>query len=183
MTPSIETRLKAIIGALEHLVLPALANADSIVQEQAALSLGHLKIIVMQLPHVDLHHAMCLAEQLSLGRDLLSCVEGGSQTTAAADALRETVAGAADGGNAKPARDLRNTVAMSISALVIASSIDASPAFLTASQDILIDHGLRQSRRDRAWYGPTGLDPFVAELPSIEELVAEERAELNREAA
>ena len=49
MTPSIETRLKAIIGALEHLVLPALANADSIVQEQAALSLGHLKIIVMQV--------------------------------------------------------------------------------------------------------------------------------------
>ena len=172
MTPTIETRIGAIIGALEHLVLPALVNADSIVQEQAGLALGHLKIIAMQIPLVETYHAICLAEQLRLGRDLLTCAEGGEATTAAAAALADAVAAAGSGDT----RADRHMVAHANSQLVIASSVDGTPAFITASQEVLIEHGLRQSARDRAWYGPTGLDPFAAGLPSMEDMIATEQA-------
>lgn len=177
MTPSIETRIGAIIGALEHLVLPALANADSIVQEQAGLALGHLKIIAVQLPLVDSYHQICLAEQLRLGRELLACAEGG-ETTMAATALLAVAAAEATArfGEGTAVREDRHRVARAISQLVIASSRDGSAAFIAASQEALIAHGLRQSARDRAWYGPTMLDPWVAEVPSIPDMVAAERA-------
>lgn len=185
MTPSIETRIGAIIGALEHLVIPALAcaDADSIVQEQAGLALGHLKIIAMQLPLVDTYHQICLAEQLRLGRELLASVAGGEQTMAAAALLADAVAAAsARFGDGSTAREDRHAVAGANSQLVIASSRDGSPAFIRASQEALIAHGERQSARDRAWYGPTGLDPFTADLPSIPEMVAAERAALQEQA-
>lgn len=180
MTPTIETRINAIIGALEHLVLPALANADSIVQEQAGLALGHLKIIAMQLPLIETYHAICLAEQIRLGRELLACAEGGEATTAAGAALSEAVTAAAAGSG--DVRAYRHMVAHANSQMVIASSLDGTPAFIKASQEVLIQHGLRQSARDRAWYGPTGLDPFAAGLPSMDEMVAAERAALKEEA-
>lgn len=176
MTPSVDTRLTAIIGTLEHLVLPALAGADPIVQEQAALALGHLRIIRTQLPHLDAYHLICLNEQVRTGRDLLACAAGGEQTRGAASALEATVdaiqSRAADG---SVARDDRNRVAAAIEQLIIASSRDGTPAFIEASQDLLIDHGFRQSARDRAWFGPTGLDPRASSLPSIEALIAAER--------
>lgn len=182
MTPSIETRIRAIIGALEHLVVPALAEADSIVQEQAGLALAHLKIIEQQLPFVDTYHTICLAEQLRLGRKLLACAAGGVATMAAAAALAAAVdAATARLGHDAAAREDRHAVAGANSQLVIASSLDGTPAFITASQEVLIAHGLRQSARDRAWYGPTGLDPFGAGLPSIPEMVTAERTALQEE--
>ena len=179
MTPSVDTRLTAIIGTLEHLVLPALAGADPIVQEQAALALGHLRIIRMQLPHLVTYHLICLNEQLRTGRDLLACAAGGEATQGAVRALESAMAEAQDRfGDGSVARDDRNRVAGAIEQLIIASSLDGTPAFIAASQDLLIDHGFRQSARDRAWYGPTGLDPRAASLPSIEALIAGERGTL-----
>lgn len=184
MTPSVETRLRAIAGALEHLIIPALAeaNADPIVLEQASLSLGHLQIIAMQLPERDAYHDICLREQLRTGAELLACATGGDATTSAASALCEAMAEAkAHMADRSRAKEGRNRVAGAISQLVIASSMDGDAECIRASQTVLIDHGLRQSRRDRAWYKPTGLDPFVADLPSIAELMAEERRALKQE--
>lgn len=186
MTPSVETRLQAIAGALEHLIIPALAasDADPIVQEQASLSLGHLHIIAMQLPRLDAYHDICLREQLRTGRELLGAASGGEATTTASSALEAAISKAESHlGDRSQAKEGRNLVAGAISQLVIASSMDGDPGFIRASQDILIDHGLRQTRRDRAWYGPTGLDPFAASLPSIPQLMADEEASLCEEAA
>lgn len=179
MTPSVETRLKAIAGALEHLIIPALAaaDADPIVQEQASLSLGHLQVIARQMPCLDRYHDICLREQLRTGRELLACAAGGEVTRTATIELASALKLAqADLSDRSLAKDGRNRVAGAISQLVIASSHDGDPAFIRLSQDILISHGERQSARDRAWYGPTGLDPFAASLPSIEELIKHEEA-------
>lgn len=181
MTPSVETRLNAISGALEYLIIPALAkaNADPIVQEQAGLSLGHLQILARQLPHLDSYHDICLREQLRTGREMLACAEGGDATRLAAKALTAAMMTAeASLADRSLAKESRNRVAGAISDLVIASSVDGNEAFIRASQDVLIEHGLRQSKRDRAWYGPTGLDPFAAALPSIDDMMRLEEAAL-----
>ncbi len=185
MTPSVETRLRAIAGALEHLIIPALAeaNADPIVQEQASLSLGHLQIIAMQLPELDAYHDICLREQLRTGDALLACATGEDATKSAAATLAEAMADAmAHMADRSRAKDGRNRVAGAISQFVIASSMDGDADCIRASQTVLIDHGLRQSRRDRAWYKSTGLDPFAADLPSIAALMEEDRHALERAA-
>lgn len=173
MTPTIDTRLLAIIGALEHLVLPALANADSLVQEQAGLSLAHLKIIRSQLPLIEDYHRICLREMEETGAALLAVASGGAITRAATEGLSGALAETAQPGSDAAIR--RHAVGAAIDALIIASSHDGDRAFLDQSKEIVIEHAFRQSRRDRTWYGATGLDPDRAELGTIEEMVAAER--------
>jgi hypothetical protein len=144
MTPSVETRLRAIAGALEHLIIPALAeaNADPIVQEQASLSLGHLQIIAMQLPERDAYHDICLREQLRTGAELLACATGGDATTSAASALYEAMAEAkAHMADRSRAKEGRNRVAGAIAQLVIASSMDGDADYIGASQTACASRG------------------------------------------
>lgn len=176
MTPSFDTRLQAIIGALEHMVMPALAGADSLVQEQAGLALAHLKIIRDQLPHGDDYHLICLKEMIETGEALASEAAGDAATTGAARALdAATQRARARFGDIFVVWEDRNAVAHAIDALIVASSVDGAAAFISSSQELLLEHGLRQSRRDRAWYGATGLDPDRDELGSIDALITSER--------
>jgi hypothetical protein len=173
MTPDIGTRLGAITRALQQVVIPALPADQVLAIEQAALCLGHLGIIAEQLPYVGQYDAACLADMTGLAEQLIEASAGGPRTDAATEVLRDLIAGAgtSPAGVTATAKDQRNALAAAIDALIWASGLDAEPGFAAASHALVLEHGTRQSFRDRAWFRSSGLDPDRATLPSIPELL------------
>ena len=71
MTPDIDVRLQSVIKAIEQVILPALDPHNPLAREQAALAIGHLHMIRGQLPYMADYMAICLADIVKLGGDLL----------------------------------------------------------------------------------------------------------------
>jgi hypothetical protein len=174
MTPDIPMRLGTIARALQQVVIPALPADQVLAIEQATLCLGHLGIIGQQLDHVADYEAVCLVDMTDLAEQLVGASAGGSRTQAATEALREVIARAdASPGSAATPKDRRNALAAAIDQLIRAGGVDGEPAFLAASRRLVLEHGTRQSYRDRAWFRASGLDPDRASLPSIPELLGQ----------
>jgi hypothetical protein len=173
MTPDIGMRLSTIARALQQVVIPALPADQVLAIEQAMMCLGHLGIIGEQLGHVADYEASCLADMTTLAHDLVAASVGGPETQEATEALRELVSRAAASPDdaSSTAKDQRNALAGGIDVLIRASGRDSDDGFRAASQRLVLEHGTRQSFRDRAWFKGYGLDPDRASLPSIPELL------------
>jgi hypothetical protein len=175
MTPDIGMRLDTIARALQQVVIPALPADQVLAIEQATLSLAHLGIIGEQLSYVADYEAAGLADMTGLAEQLVAASAGGPETQAATEALRDVLAraGASPDDAAATAKDRRNALAAAIDSVIRASGLDGDAEFVAASQRLVLEHGTRQSFRDRAWFRASGLDPDRAALPSIPELLGE----------
>lgn len=175
MTPDIGMRLGTIARALQQVVIPALPADQVLAIEQATLCLGHLGVIAEQLDYAADYDAVCLTAMTELAEQLVEAAGGGPKTQAAAETLRDLVtrSGASPDDAAATAKEQRNALAGGIDTLIGASGLDGDAGFVAASQRLVLEHGARQSFRDRAWFRGSGLDPDRARLPGIPELLGQ----------
>ena len=174
MTPDIDVRLQSVIKAIEQVILPALDPNNPLAREQAALAIGHLHMIRGQWPYMADYMAVCLADIVKLGADLLKVADGGLATRDAASALKSTLdqAGKEKGGPTTAIAQRRDAIAVAVDDLINASAVDGSQSFRDSSENIVLDYGIHQTSRDRAWFKASGLDPDCAKLPSHSDLLA-----------
>jgi hypothetical protein len=173
VTPDFDVRLQSVIKALEQVILPAVDPANPLALEQAALAIGHLHMMRGQLPYLSDYVNLCRDEIARLGESLTAIAAGGAETLAAAVALAQALRGAAD--PALPPAQGRELIAQAVDALIRASGVDGSETFRDESENLVLDYGIRQTSRDRAWFKASGLDPDCAKLPSAAEILSAAR--------
>ena len=116
----------------------------------------------------------CLFDMVKLGQDLLKVADGGLATRDAASGLKSILAkaGKEKDGPTTAISQRRDAIAVAVDDLINASAVDGSMSFRDLSENIVLDYGIHQTSRDRAWFKASGLDPDCAKLPSPAELVA-----------
>lgn len=177
MTPDLDTRLNTVVTALQQVVIPALPATEVLALEQATLCIGQLNVLAEQYQHLGDYQALCLADISSLGAALADSAEGGPATTSAAGALRQTLreagtrAARTSALSASADRERRTMIAHAVEALIKGSAEDGSEEFLGKSRQLIVEHGKRQSARDRSWFRGCGMDPDADLLPSIPEMI------------
>ena len=177
MTPSIELRIQTMIKAMAEIILPAIGPGNDLDREQGQLMIAQLGLIARQWDKALAYDSLCLREMVCLARTLCEQAAGGSQTTAAAAALSATLQSQAPGGELPTTlatiKEVRAALAAGGDQLVQATEVDSSEAFHAASAKIILDYATLQVWRDRVWFAEAGMDPERAELPTIEQMLAQ----------
>ena len=171
MTPDFGIRLHSIARSLEYVILPALDASNSLAHEQLAIALGHLAVLQQQWQYQADYLAQCLAEMYPLGHALAKAAEGGSATDAARHALGAEIDRQPSTAPLFTATERHDVVAHAVDTLIIAGHRDGRDKFRRELRQLVLDHGARQSLRDRVWFAATGLDPARANFPEIRALV------------
>lgn len=154
MTPDFGIRLHSIARSLEHVILPALDASNSLAHEQLAIALGHLAVLQQQWQYQADYLAQCLAEMYQLGHALGAEIDRQPSTAPLFTATER-----------------HDVVAHAVDTLIIAGHRDGSDKFRRELRQLVLDHGARQSLRDRVWFAATGFDPARANFPEIRALV------------
>lgn len=165
MTPDIDLRIASMVRAMEDVVRPAIDPLNSLATEQAALIVGHLRLLAVQWSKVENYARACLAD---LDRTLEGLAPSGGPATRAA---------AADLAEARepkgPAEAHYKAVMRATDSLVRAAARDGEPAFRQALHHAVIAFSARQSLRDRSWFAASGFDLNPGELHSVADLTME----------
>lgn len=172
MMPSIELRFSTMVRALTEVILPALPPENALAREQAQLLIAHLNLIAAQWPHAAAYETKSVADIVSLAERLADGADGGAATRDAASALRDCV----HDSEGVAADQRRAAVAAAIDELVTACGRDGSEEFRRNLSAAILDYTTDQVWRDRVMFAGSGMDPDSAELVSIDELIAGERA-------
>lgn len=154
MTPDFGIRLHSIARSLEYVILPALDASNSLAHEQLAIALGHLAVLQQQWQYQADYLAQCLAEMYQLGHALGAEIDRQPSTAPLFTATER-----------------HDVVAHAVDTLIIAGHRDGSDKFRRELRQLVLDHGARQSLRDRVWFAATGFDPARANFPEIRALV------------
>lgn len=165
MTPDIDLRIASMVRAMEDVVRPAIDPLNSLAAEQAALIVGHLRLLAIQWNKAESYARTCLADLEATLEGLAP--SGGPATRAAAAELAE--ARVAGGG----AEAHYKAVMRATDSLVRAAARDGEPAFREALHRGVLAFSTRQSLRDRSWFAASGFDLNPAELHSIADLTME----------
>ncbi|MBF4479307.1 hypothetical protein [Rhodococcus rhodochrous] len=167
--------MSGIVKALEGVIIPALSEADSLAQEQAAIALSHLRMM-SQLSDSDVEYEQhCLRKIESLAEDLVSSASGQGFTRERAESLARVLGSrGTEATRPRPsaAKRRRNEIARAIASLVEASGIDGDESFVSTSQRLILNHGKIQADLDRSRYAAAGLDPEAGTLPQFEALMS-----------
>lgn len=165
MTPSIDLRISTIVRAMEDVVTPAIEEGNSLAREQAALIIGHLRLLSMQWSRAEGYARTCLDDLVDTVAPLKPL--GGALTLAAGDQLAASL-GSLGGAEAR-----YKMVMAATDALVRAAESDGDPGFRSDLTVRLLDFSLRQSLRDRSWFAGTGFDLHPEQLLPVDDLVSE----------
>ena len=90
MTPDIDLRIASMVRAMEDVVRPAIDPLNSLAAEQAALIVGHLRLLAIQWNKAESYARTCLAD---LDATLDGLVPSGGPATRAAAAAAVQPAG------------------------------------------------------------------------------------------
>lgn len=173
MLPSIDIRISNLIKALETTIIPSLDPEASLAKEQAALVVGHLRVLNQQWDGAYLFELGSLKALTMCARSLLAEVEGGCFTTTAAaslkeafDQLPETLPLTITGIN-----HYIQSIGHAMDALINASFKDGSAEYYERLSSLVLAYAERQVLRERTWFQATGLDPDKEALGTINEML------------
>ena len=152
MIPNVDDRLASVVRALTEVVLPHLPPEASLAQEQVQLAVGHLQILRAQLDTLPGYEREELADGRALGEALAGCA-GGTQTSAAVNAVVAAVEAQGDDGRA-----LLKAVNTAIERLVRAVAADGNAAAKAQISATILKHEHARAQKDRQWYAPFGFD-------------------------
>lgn len=174
MRPDLGDRLRAVLRALEDVLIPAIPPEGKAAIEQARLCALSLRVIASQ--H-DKAYPLAIAE-VQLFAGLLAELQA-----AAGDALDPALAEQAQAATAfdwaafrvpsqaeleETARDYRVLAAAIVDAAT--SSVDAALEDRIAR--VTIAHAARESQMRRTWMAASGVEPDPAALPEIDAVIA-----------
>jgi hypothetical protein len=174
MTPSIDIRLASMIRAMTDVIGPAIEPGNNLAREQAALMVGQLQMIAAQWRRVSPYARACLDDlrETAAGFD----VQGGPLSREASRKLATTLA------EDWPDPEAQYLAASrALEEMVRAIADDGAPPFAKSFEQSALQFGLRQARRDRAWFAMSGFDIDADALPSLSQLVGESPVEPARE--
>ena len=165
MTPSIDIRLTSMVRAMTNVIGPAIEPGNSLAREQAQLMIGQLKMIAAQWRRVFPYANLCLDDLRQMVNQLEPA--GGPQTMAAAAALTEVLAT----GNAADPEKHYQQASRGLEVLVRSVALDGAERFVPVFEQTALQFGLRQSRRDLAWFAMNGFDVDADSRPSIDDVL------------
>jgi hypothetical protein len=171
MTPSIDDRIATMITAIQTIIRPALAEADSLAREQAGLLVGHLMMLRAQIDHVPAFERAALRQSIALAGDLVAEARGGSRLSAAAQDLSESIATGKTAVAPAEVRAACQAIDQAVEQLVHAARADGAPGCLAALSARILDHVEARTTIDRAWFAGAGFEADPGALPSIDDLM------------
>jgi len=159
---------------MQYTIMPAINPDDSMAQEQAALLVGHLKVINQQWDKAFLFELGTLKGLLAATEEILR--EKSSQSGKTAKALDDVATSlaetkAATCKTAMQTSDFVHKIGLAIERLLDASEIDGTDAFKSRLQNIILDYSEKQSGRERIWNQFYNLDPDREKFPTIDEML------------
>jgi len=177
MLPDISNRINNLSKALETVIIPAIPADNSFATEQAALMLGHLKMLDQQWDFAYLYEKGSFDNILALASKLSQLAEGGGESQIAAVQTRSLIAAQPDmlPLTVNAINELTIALGKAVDKLIAAAYKDGSSAFKTAMLSSILDYNHIQSARERTWFKANNLDPDVRDLPSMEEMLNSEK--------
>ncbi|MGD9659970.1 MAG: hypothetical protein AB7U63_01725 [Porticoccaceae bacterium] len=173
MLPDIDNRINNLIKAVEKTIAPAIDPENGLAQEQAALVVGHLKMLNTQWDKAYLFERGSFDNMRSLASQLAAIADGGQQTQNAKDALTAALGGIPVELPLTPSGINKHTIAIGnlVDNLINACYVDGSAAFKAALSELVLNYGEKQATRERIWFNANGLDPDKAKLGSIDDML------------
>lgn len=166
MTPNPTIRLASLLQTLEHVIFPAVAQRNSLAQEQCGLVLGQLRMLIQHMPYFGEYHALCFAD-LEETVAQLPAHAGGAQSASAAEALSATL---------REARGINDVLAAyhllgrALEHLLRLAAEDGEPTYRKAVDSAVLGFSKRQSLRARSWFRDAGFDHAPETLPTLPEM-------------
>jgi len=173
MLPDIDNRINNLIKAVEKTIAPAIDPENGLAQEQAALVVGHLKMLNTQWDKAYLFERGSFDNMVSLARQLAAAAEGGQHVVSTKDALAAQLDALPTELPPTPSGVNKYTIAIGylVDDLINACYTDGRPAFKTALAELVLNYGEKQATRERIWFNANGLDPDKAKLGSIDDML------------
>lgn len=174
MLPGIDLRLQNVLKALREVVLPAIPPDQRLARDQAMLAIGHIAIVADQWREAARYEAGSLSRLIALAEHLTADatieVEGDVQRRLEEALIRAT---AADPSDLRQAEGLIQELGTLIDAVILGAGRPGTlpPTLL----DAVLSYGEAQAHRERVWFAGTKLDPDVAELETIADMLAADR--------
>jgi len=176
MLPDISNRINNLSKALETVIIPAIPADNRLATEQAALMLGHLKMLDQQWDFAYLYEKGSFDNMLALASKLSQIAEGGGESQMAAVQIR-TLATQPDmlPLTVNTVNNLSVGLGKAVDKLITAAYKDGSVKFKIAMLSSVLDYNHIQSARERTWFKANNLDPDVRDLPSMDEMLNSEK--------
>ncbi|POP53302.1 hypothetical protein [Zhongshania marina] len=173
MLPDISNRINNLSKALETVIMPAIPTENSFAAEQAALMLGHLKMLDQQWDFAYLYEKGSFDNMLALAARLEQLALGGSESKAAAVQLGALLASLPEilPLTVNTVNDLTKSLGVAVDKLIVAAYKDGSAEFKAAMLNSILDYNHIQCTRERTWFKANNLDPDVRGLPSMDEML------------
>jgi len=151
MNPSVEDRLASAVRAIECVILPALPADADLAREQAMLVMGHIQIVLAQLPATPAFEAGEAADLTRLACMVADSAAGGTATQSAVARLRSLDPSAAPPARTADAQD-------AIDALLVALATDGKADAVQRVHHMVLAHGADRADKDRRWFAAMGFD-------------------------
>ncbi|WP_221796475.1 hypothetical protein [Aquisediminimonas sediminicola] len=170
MTPNVHDRISSMQRTLMDIVLPAIPPEQGMAVEQVQLVIGHLAVLGEQFDLVHLFERAECRQLEELAAALLSVVDGGQNSMAAAQALQGVLSAGVDG-EARNVREHIVALSRGIEQLVEASGVDGSARFIAASTDLILRSNEITSQCNRSFFRSMGFERGDVDLPPVRDLI------------
>jgi len=154
VNPSVEDRLNSVVRAIGGVILPALPESASLAREQAMLAMGHIQIILGQLPATAQFEADEAKDIHRLGTAVAELTTGGVRARSTADALSAMLSHATFAESSSRTRRVQDA----INAVLLALVEDGDPDATNAVHATILEHGAARALKDRQWFAAMGFD-------------------------
>lgn len=177
MLPDISNRINNLSKALETVIMPAIPTDNSFAAEQAALMLGHLKMLDQQWDFAYLYEKGSFDNMLELATRLQQLAMGGTESKGAAAQIGALLASLPEilPLTVNTVNDLTKSLGAAVDKLIAAAYKDGSAEFKVAMLNSVLDYNHIQCTRERTWFKANNLDPDVRDLPSMDEMLSSEK--------
>ncbi|MFT4920427.1 MAG: hypothetical protein ACI8RU_003062 [Zhongshania aliphaticivorans] len=177
MLPDISNRIRNLSKALESVIIPAIPADNSFAAEQAALMLGHLKMLDQQWDFAYLYEKGSFENMLALATQLTQLSEGGNESCCASAEISALIASLPEQLplTVNTVNGLTIALGKAVDRLVVEAYKDGNVKFKAAMLNSILDYNHIQCTRERTWFKANMLDPDVRDLPSMQEMLTSEQ--------
>ncbi len=173
MVPTINSRLRSMMRAMQDVVLPALDAENAIAQEQGKLVLGSLALLLDQVDYAHTFEVIEARDQCTLLTTIVAMTQATPPTAAASSSAQAVLA------QARPRIEIATTSVPELQQI----NCDLRDALTALIDDIeradgrelaqavalcVLDFSATQLTRERSWVAGTGFDPpgTVPDIPT-----------------
>lgn len=165
MIPDIDTQLLSVIKSVTDNVAPAVDKNNQLAQEQLHLALATLNIVRQHLPIYHSYVRTDLAEQLALGKELLSA-PGNADNCSLAATIEVSTEAMENPSNGSDTLLMINRSLREVTARFLTENLAN-----TANDKIVLKHTKKGLDMGRAWNKPMGFEPDPDSVVELHQLL------------